>query len=340
VVGLWGDSAINAFVNLTPSSPWATRVAEQWKGLPFGKYLQRAPSRRQRRLTGTFDPMQESLWNRLHLFSSSEAEHESYEQLGSTFLARLPLDVRMIIYEMVIGGMILHIESGTPVSRIYHVICNRPKTIDQPNHQCDEMSMTRPSSAPREDYAEASGLLPLLVTCRKVYSECIHTLYSMNKFLFTSNHAAFRFLKVMIPSHRVQSIRHFRMTMRIPHHPYMNTRSKRDWLALWEFFANDMSGLRTLYLKFLMLHDTQQQISESKDGLGAEWTQPMMLMAAETNRMRGCTVELVTGNQHHDLNAIYRDAVTNMADEDHGNSMDIACDDLQKRIRLSLKVPG
>ncbi|KAK0335082.1 hypothetical protein LTR94_014246 [Friedmanniomyces endolithicus] len=168
----------------------------------------------------------------------------------------------IIIYEMVHGGMVLYIGSGTPQVRIYHLVCTRPDKISESDHQFHEITK-RPSSAPREDYLEAGVLLPLLITCRKIYSETIHTLYSSNTFQFTSNHGAFRSMKVMIPHHRIQSIRHFRMTMRVPHHPHMNSRSRRDWSALWDFFVNEMTGLQNLYLKFLMLYDTQEGIGKT-----------------------------------------------------------------------------
>ncbi|KAK4554760.1 hypothetical protein LTR86_008262 [Recurvomyces mirabilis] len=339
-MSLWGDSAINAFVNLTPSSPWAMRVAEQWKGLPFGKYLQQPAPTRKRALTGPYEPTDGSLWQRLNLFSMTEAERRPYDQPWSLFLSRLPLDVRIIIYEMVLGNMHFHVESGTPQSRIFHIVCTQPETIGEPSHSCHHLNIHRPSSAPRDEYREASGLLPLLVTCRKVYSECIHILYSTNSFQFTSNHAAFRFLKTMIPSHRVQSIRHFRMTMRIPHHPHMNTRSKRDWAALWDFFENDMTGLQTLNLKLLLLHDTQQQIIKADDHVGSGWVEPMVLMAASTNRRRDCRFLVITGGQTQDLSHVSVAGESGSSICDDQEALNSACATLHSRIRLSLGEQG
>ncbi|TKA71106.1 hypothetical protein B0A55_07872 [Friedmanniomyces simplex] len=332
----WGDSAINAFVNLTPSSPWAIKVAEQWKGLPFGKYLHQSPPRRQRTLTGPVDPLQDSIRHKFQFFSSLETGQQTYEQVDSPFFSRLPLDVRMIIYEMVLGSMIFHIESATPQSRIYHLICSRPSAINEPNHQCHELTGQRPSSAPREDYKEASGLLPLLVTCRRGYSECIRTLYTANTFQFTSNHAAFRLLKAMIPPPRLQSLRHFRMIMRLPHHPHMNSRSKRDWSALWEFFAKEMTGLQSLYLKLLMLHDTQEQIRRMEDAEGAEWVQPMVVMAVTANLARGCKVEIVTGGEVQDLEGVFKETVSADVGSNHVALVRHTCMKVHERMRISL----
>ncbi len=237
---------------------------------------------------------------------------------------------------MVLGGMVFHIESATPQSRIYHLICNRPHAINEPNHQCHELTTQRPSSAPREDYQEASGLLPLLVTCRRAYSECVGTLYSANTFQFTSNHAAFRLLKVMIPPQRLRSLRHFRMVMRLPHHPHMNSRSKRDWSALWEFFADEMVGLQSLYLKLLMLHDTQEQIRRTEDAEGAEWIRPMVGMAAAVNRTRRCRVEVVTGGEVQDLGRTLKEVASADVGFNDAALVQSVCMQVHRRMRISL----
>ncbi|KAK0930914.1 hypothetical protein LTR29_016599 [Friedmanniomyces endolithicus] len=221
----WGDSGIRALCQSPPSLPW----------IRYGSGFSSPPVR-----------------------AVSSVYTSGQTALSLEAAARRTI----IIYEMVHGGMVLYIGSGTPQVRIYHLVCTRPDKISESDHQFHEITK-RPSSAPREDYLEAGVLLPLLITCRKIYSETIHTLYSSNTFQFTSNHGAFRSMKVMIPHHRIQSIRHFRMTMRVPHHPHMNTRSRRDWSALWDFFVNEMTGLQNLYLKFLMLYDTQEGIGKT-----------------------------------------------------------------------------
>ena len=39
----------------------------------------------------------------LHLFSVNDAQQLCHDQADSGFLSKLPLDIRMIIYEMVLG---------------------------------------------------------------------------------------------------------------------------------------------------------------------------------------------------------------------------------------------
>ncbi|KAK4542959.1 hypothetical protein LTR36_005957 [Oleoguttula mirabilis] len=334
-LGSWGDSAINAWVNLNPSTPWANKLAERVKGLPFGSYLHTTPPRR-RALTGPVDPEQASLWQMFQLFSAVGAEQHTSDQTACGLLSKLPLDVRMIIYDMVLGGMVFHLDAQNPRSRILLDICNRPEAINDPNHQCHELSIKRAISAPREQYIEATGLLPLLVTCRQVYSESVETLYSANTFEFTKNSAAFRFLKVMIPPQRLHSMRHFRMRMQLPHHPSINTRSRRDWNDLFQFFTHEMSGLLSLRLAIQMLQPAQAHILETTDVEGAEWIRPMVLMAIDANRRRGCKVEIVTGGVTHDLNAIFKGAVRDDATGTPDKALDFTCIKVHERIRLSL----
>ncbi|KAK3113349.1 hypothetical protein LTR53_009437 [Teratosphaeriaceae sp. CCFEE 6253] len=342
-MGTWGDSAISAFVNLTPSSPWAIKVAEQWKGLPFGKYIHQSPPRRRRALTGPINTSPDSGWPWLHLFASAEAAQPMHEQSESPFFAKLPLDIRMMIYELLLGGHIFHIESATPHSRIYHRACARPAAINEPDHQChdDPPASQRPPSAPREPHAPATGLLlPLPATCRRVYAECIRTLYTANTFQFTSNHAAFRFLKTMLPPQRLRSLRHFRMIMRLPHHPHMNARSEHDWAALWAFFADEMPGLQTLYLKLLLLHDTQEQIRHAGGEARADWVRPMMRMVLAGDRARGCRVEVVTGGTVHALDRIAREAAGGDALDERDGVFGLVCMQVHERIRVSFGGDG
>ena len=335
-VGSWGDSAISAWVNLNPSTPWANKLAERVKGLPFGQYLHASPPRR-RALTGPVNSEQLSLWQMFQTFSVAETRQQMHEQPSCAFLSKLPLDVRMIIYDMVLGGMVFHLDSQNPRSRILLNICKRPEAIDEPNHhQCHELSTKRPSSAPREDYQEATGLLPLLVTCQQVYAECIETLYSANTFEFTKNSAAFRFLKVMIPPQRLRNIRHFRMRMQLPHHPTLNNRSRRDWNDLFTFFAQEMNGLLSLRLAIQMLQPAQAHIIETTDTEGADWIKPIVLMAIDANRKRGCKVELVSGGVTHNLVAIFKQTTHATIDTTPEKVLELTSVRVHERIRLSL----
>lgn len=255
----------------------------------------------------------------------------------------LPLDIRMVIYDMVLGGMSFHL--GNPNEskggRILCYICKRPKSIDDDNHQiCFAPSDRRPSSAPREDHAEATGLLPLLVTCRQIYSEAIETLYTANTFEFWQNQFAFRFLKVMLPPQRLRCIRHFRWAMQFPHHPNINTRSQRDWSDLFSFFANETCGLQHLYLKLKRNHPMQALIRETPDEEAVGWLQPIILMAIDANRKRGCKVEIVTESVVHEPVGIFERVAHAHFNESYEIKLRLTCAEMHRRIRLSLDSPG
>ncbi len=255
----------------------------------------------------------------------------------------LPLDVRMMIYETVLGNMAFHI--GTPNNetsgRMLCYICQRPQGIEDDNHQeCLDPSRRRPSSAPREDYSNATGLLPLLVSCRQIYSEAIETLYSANIFEFWQNQVAFKFLKIILPPQRLRCIRHFRWAMQFPHHPNINSRSQRDWSDLFAFFANETYGLQHLYLKLKRNHPVEAIIRQTPDDKAEGWIQPMLLMALDANRKRGCHVEIVTNGVVHEPVAIFHAINAAHKEYDYRDRLDLACTELHRRIRLSFDAPG
>lgn len=245
----------------------------------------------------------------------------------------------MIIYDLVLGGMTFHITTNEPYkTRILSYVCKHPERIDVEDHQvCYGREQRRPSSAPREDYAEATGLLPLLVTCRRIYSEAIDSLYSANTFDFWANRVAFRFLKTMIPPQRLHCIRRFRWDMQLPHHPNVNSRSRRDWSDLFTFFTNETSGLQLLHLKLNRNHPVEAEIRHTPDSDAIGWIQPIVLMAVESNRKRGCKFEFVTNGIIHEPDAIFKDIAHGNTNESYDADLEMACVELHRRIRISLE---
>ena len=335
-----GDAALKAWVQFNPSVQWANKFVEPIRGLPFGTYLHAAPPKRQRTLTAPLDPIEASFWDRFQVFSAGEAEQRTLDQRESLFISKLPIDVRMIVYDLVLGGMVFHLDAQNMHSRILLYICRQPDAINDANHQCHALSSQRPSSAPRQEHQQATGLLPLLVTCRRIYTEAIHTLYSANTFEFSRNAAAMRFLKVMVPPQRLHSIRHFRWYFRIPHHPSLNSRSRRDWSDLFEFFTKEMTGLQSLYLVLQTNYPMQARIRDTDDAEGADWMKPVLLMAVEASRTRGCRVELVTEGVVHDLNQIFKETARGHTPAHADEILELTCVHVHRRVRLSLSGEG
>lgn len=284
----------------------------------------------------------DSIWQRLQVLAALSSEPKCIDQPESGFLSRLPLDVRMIIYDLVLGGSTIHVSAGDNHSRIYHFICKAPDRITQSqiHSQCHSLTTQRPSSNPREKHTQATGLLPLLVTCRQVYSEAINTLYSSNAFEFTQIHTAFRFLTRMVPQPRLPAIRHFVLKMAVPRHPHLNSRTKRDWDDLFKLFSSEMSGLQSLHLTLGMLESVKQTIRDTADSDGALWIKPMMAMAVDAYNRRGCKVQLVIDGFSHDLIQIYRSTPVGHTEVFPEMRMDGACVTLHQRIRVSLGGQG
>lgn len=267
---------------MSPSPQWAHRQVEPYLGLPFGTFLRSVPPTRPRRLTGPLDPAEDSIWQRFQVFSMLMAEQRSDAQAESTLISRLPYDVRIIIYEIVLGGKVFHCSAQDQKSPITHYVCKRPDHIDDEGarHKCSNDMYGQPSSLRGSSARATVGLLALLLTCRKIYSEAIGTLYSSNTFVYSQNFAAFRFLRFMIPPQRLSCIRQFRLHMRIPRHPDLNSRANRDWVDLWQFFGTQMTGLQSLYLELQMLQPTEAQIAATPDDEAERWIEPIMTMVS------------------------------------------------------------
>ncbi|KAF2724800.1 hypothetical protein K431DRAFT_300674 [Polychaeton citri CBS 116435] len=339
--GQWGQAAINLWVLLNPSVNWANKQAEAWRGLPFGPYLRASRPRRERSLTGPLDRSGASIWSQI--LSSTEPEQQTNDQLQCSLLMRLPIDIRIMIYELVLGHRTFHLSAGDPHSRILHHVCKVPHRIDEQIHgQCHDFSAGRPSSSRSTDVQHwsevATGLLPLLCTCRRIYSEAIQTLYSSNVFEFTQNFAAFRFLKLIIPPARLRDIRCLRLFMRIPRHPDANGNSHRDWRDLWDFFETEMTGLKTLHLRLAMLEPMEQRIRDTADSAGSDWIEPMVLMAMASHRKRGCKVEIVTGQASMvtDLVRVFKHVAYDNQDLGFESLIRLACARVHERVRFSM----
>lgn len=334
---------------------WANKVIEPYRGLPFGSYLHTPPLRRQRRLSGPLDNNNDSIWHRLQIFSAVETEQHTSPQDQCLFLTRLPQDIRFMIYEMVLGGKVFHIQAkntNDPHCRLLSWTCTRPELIyDQgpdTHIPCFSTSGTssptasRPSSSHNpyfEDHLQPTGLLPLLVTCRQIYTEAVPILYSNNTFEFTQNRTAFRFLKVMIPPPRLKDIRRFKWDVRLPYHPQISSRALKDWNDLFLFFSNETSSLQHLYLKLQLLHPMQADILRTPDDgpAAAAWIKPMLVMAIDANRRRSCKVEIVSNHVVLEPERIFKAVARENPGEMFGWILGEACTEMHRRIRLSLE---
>ncbi|KAL4948394.1 hypothetical protein BDW69DRAFT_176533 [Aspergillus filifer] len=137
------------------------------------------------------------------------------DQEQSSLLAKLSPELRVMIWERVLGGMRIHIIQRSD-RRMGHVVC--PAT-----GSCDICRAGLPLpgyskfSCREEDTRPSSGLLALPLVCKQIYSESIHLLYTLNTFEF-SNTWSLTYLRPTIPADLWDAIRAVELSWAFPGH--------------------------------------------------------------------------------------------------------------------------
>ena len=126
---------------------------------------------------------------RLTISSSSDVDEEipqTYSQSQSLFFSRLPPEIRQQIYLHTLGEKTIHLVPKH--SRLDHVLCTESYYPNLSSHACWIIRSTSASIGVAYILREKNwsgagdGLLNLLQTCRKIYSEAVHVLYARNTF--------------------------------------------------------------------------------------------------------------------------------------------------------------
>ncbi|OJJ02449.1 hypothetical protein ASPVEDRAFT_53136 [Aspergillus versicolor CBS 583.65] len=132
-------------------------------------------------------------------------------QLQSSLLATLSPELRVMVWEQVLGGMRIHIIQRAD-RRMGHIVCPALEA-------CDICRGGLPPSCCKESrpHIPGSGLLALLLTCKQIYSESIHLLYTLNTFEFSSTWSL-TYLHPTIPADLWDSIRVVELSWAFPGH--------------------------------------------------------------------------------------------------------------------------
>ena len=151
---------------------------------------------RKRTLTSPLPTPEKSL---LHV----RRKQRTVDQLQSTFFASLPLEIRETIYEYALTAMHTHIFRRTDC-RLGHWQCHsrhRKLHDPAPGHLCyfDCKSSSGAFIPEKMSEGNIGNILPLLRTCRRVYSEAIHILYRKNTFCFQDKTTIEYFSKTTLP---------------------------------------------------------------------------------------------------------------------------------------------
>lgn len=194
-----------------------------------------------------------------------------------SFLIKLPLEIRLQIYEYVLGGNLLHLIQIP--RRIAHVRCREMKSAD-PLRGCRPALRTPLNSML---CTVSNGNLALLKTCRQIYREGIEVLYAGNAF-DVNDLTTFMFFARSILPHRLASITTLHLSWDLTSNVwrYGHVNSHQLWKKFWRVVADEMHGLRELVLR-LKRGNPGVKISRFEP-----WVRPM----CEVRGLRSARVEV------------------------------------------------
>ncbi|KAF2710722.1 hypothetical protein K504DRAFT_453786 [Pleomassaria siparia CBS 279.74] len=126
-----------------------------------------------------------------------------------TPLMRLPMELRQMIYRYVLGDSTMHMVLKE--QKLGHLRCKAESTITCPmgyngltlSRECcwgkvDSANIWSPQNGNKEEPTDG-GIVPLLRSCRQIYSESIKFLYSTNAFSFSDLDALRYFSCTVLP---------------------------------------------------------------------------------------------------------------------------------------------
>ncbi|KAL4983013.1 hypothetical protein BDW68DRAFT_43161 [Aspergillus falconensis] len=144
-------------------------------------------------------------------------------QLQSSLLSKLSPELRVMIWELVLGGMRIHIIQR-PDRRMGHVVC--PSAVTETGAcdicrgglppSCSSCCSSREGSRSPQVLMQ-SNLLALPMACKQLYTESIHLLYTLNTFEF-SNTWSLTYLHPTVPPDLWDSIRSVELSWAFPGH--------------------------------------------------------------------------------------------------------------------------
>ncbi|KAF2399100.1 hypothetical protein EJ06DRAFT_531412 [Trichodelitschia bisporula] len=172
---------------------------------------------------------------RLSIPSSAEPslapDQKTAGQSQSAFFAKLPLELRSQIYKEVLGDFSLYLFIS--MKKLRHIKIDR--------HEAKEDLAARRYQQP------GPSLLPLLLTCRRIYSESISYLYSSNK--FSTEPDTILSLTSSIRLSRFNTISQISFSCSVANYPEDFDGTRDSLGVLWErtcIVLASMKGLRDL----------------------------------------------------------------------------------------------
>ncbi|ORY14384.1 hypothetical protein BCR34DRAFT_599163 [Clohesyomyces aquaticus] len=210
----------------------------------------------------------------------------------SPFFAKLPLEIRIQIYELVLSGEgeTVHLTlGGRGRGHLGHFVCEDEDQMDDSMKECGCKVLVG-----GRDCRKLEGwIVGFLRICRRIYSEAISTLYKFHTFsLLHSTHLLY--LPSRLPAPRLNNIRSLRLRWAIRALPYYRRprmppkpcsskvqplaypEDTQNWQRGWHIIAS-MRGLRELFV--VLTDPSPNQLWEQKwIGLEKELLEPAKLV--------------------------------------------------------------
>ncbi|ORY08738.1 hypothetical protein BCR34DRAFT_589814 [Clohesyomyces aquaticus] len=195
--------------------------------------------------------------------------HRTYElQASSMLMAKLPLELRDMIWEHVLGGNLVHMYWKDKETLLSY-ICSRQKECESLVHDPKKNVDWDSAAVIREDKIDQrKGWMPLLLSCRAIYFEASKILYSANTFDFTDHWSNFPILPWLLPISGLTRVTRISISC----HRLNRTSAGIDswyWERIWETLAL-CTSLRYLHVELVSMPDralsgTKTLISSTED---------------------------------------------------------------------------
>lgn len=222
---------------------------------------------------------------------------------GGDLLAKLPYEIRRIIYIYVLGDEIIHLDHPWGKPRIGHYRCQW--SLNGGHHPHNEYGPTQ------KDVRH--GKMGLVKTCRAIYNESIDILYTTNTFSVQTcpNLETFIWFSKSIRPCRLASITDMYINMLAecfaPFWTAMTGGSRfwdfiRDWGRVWETMATQMPALRILRVR---LRRATQDLGLSTD---ENWIRPML----KVRGLKKFDLELIGSGVYREWSTEYREQLRDL----------------------------
>ncbi|OAK95329.1 hypothetical protein IQ06DRAFT_284192 [Phaeosphaeriaceae sp. SRC1lsM3a] len=192
-----------------------------------------------------------STWSRdVVPLPTAPLDARTHAQDQSIFFAKLPLELRTMVYEYLMGEGVVHLTMGSK-KRFGHFVCED----ELGGRECRCRVLV---GGGKEGGRLDGGCAAVVRTCRRMYAEAVPHLYRSHAFsLLHSTHLLY--LPTRIPQPRIETIRALRLRWAIRGLPQLRRGPSQrlayredtaNWERGWAIIAG-MAGLRDLYVAII-----------------------------------------------------------------------------------------